>query len=201
MRRDEFDIKDTAELEKLLNEVSFGTICFNDQPFPYMTGINFVFKNGCIYFHGATQGRKYSLALKNPFVSFSAVKEYAFIPSNFFKNSACSATQYFASAFFEGELSIEKDKIQKAAILELLMKKYQKSGKYESLNHHVYDKMLDKTAVFRLKINSHTLKIKVGQNLSKEQILLLIEKLKNRGEPKDLETVELIKRVYPENIE
>jgi hypothetical protein len=74
------------------------------------------------------------------------------------------------------------------------MKKYQNSGEYKPLSSHVYDKIVDKTAIFKLKINSYTLKIKAGQNLNKEKISILIEKLNNRNEAKDLETVELIKR-------
>jgi nitroimidazol reductase NimA-like FMN-containing flavoprotein (pyridoxamine 5'-phosphate oxidase superfamily) len=114
MRRDEFNIKDEAELEKVLNEANFGTLCLNDQPYPYAVSVNFVFSGGYIYFHGAADGRKYSLALKNPLASFTAVKEYAFIPSNFFGDTACSATQYFASAFLEGGLFIEEDKNAKS---------------------------------------------------------------------------------------
>ncbi|MDR2081947.1 MAG: pyridoxamine 5'-phosphate oxidase family protein [Campylobacteraceae bacterium] len=197
MRRAEFDIKDETELVKFLHEASFGTLCINDKPYPYAVGVNFIFHDKCIYFHGAMNGRKYSLACKNPHASFSAVKEYAFIPSYFFSGFACGASQYFISVFLEGELRIMEDKTQKAAALELLMKKYQNEGKYEHL--HAYDKMLDKTAVFQFQIASSSLKIKAGQNLSKDSAVLLIEKLKKRDAPKDKETIELIKKFALKN--
>ncbi|MDR0666661.1 MAG: pyridoxamine 5'-phosphate oxidase family protein [Campylobacteraceae bacterium] len=194
MRRGEFDISDRAELKKLLNEAAFGTLCLNDKPFAYMVSVNFAFRSGYIYFHGALEGRKYSLALKNHLASFSVVKEYAFVPSYFFGAMACGGTQYFASAFLEGELFIIKNKKQKAAALKLIMKKYQNEGGYEPLDAYMYDKMLDKTAVFKLKIASSSLKIKAGQNLNKEQAILLMEKLKKRDGAKDLETIKLIKK-------
>jgi nitroimidazol reductase NimA-like FMN-containing flavoprotein (pyridoxamine 5'-phosphate oxidase superfamily) len=192
MRRKEFDAKDAAQMKKLLDEAGFGTLCLSDKPFPYMTSVNFAFGDESIYFHGASEGRKYSLALQNAPASFSVVKEYAFIPSYFFGDLACGSTQYFISAFLEGELFIMEDKAQKAAALELLIKKYQSESKHESLQYS--DKIVDKTAVFKFKIISSSLKIKAGQNLSKDKAAHLIEKLSQRGAAKDLETVELIKK-------
>jgi nitroimidazol reductase NimA-like FMN-containing flavoprotein (pyridoxamine 5'-phosphate oxidase superfamily) len=199
MRRDEFDIKDKKELAQLLDEAGFGTLGLNDEPSVYMTGVNFVFKDDSVYFHGAADGRKYSLALARRLASFSVVKEYSFIPSHFFGHLACPATQYFSSAFLEGEISFIEDRVKKTAAFEALMNKYQNDGGYEPFNSHMYDKMLAKTAVFRLKITSFSLKIKAGQNLSKEQSNALIERLKTRGTQKDLETVELIRRVRPKD--
>ncbi|MDR2789529.1 MAG: pyridoxamine 5'-phosphate oxidase family protein [Campylobacteraceae bacterium] len=197
MRRAEFEIKNEAELEKLLNKAAFGTLCMNDEPYPYAVNVNFVFQDKYIYFHGAMDGRKYSLALKNPHASFSAAKEYAFIPSYFFKNASCGATQYFVSAFLEGELRILEDKTQKAAALGLLMKKYQSEGKYEHLRSS--DKAVEKTAVFQFQIASSSLKIKAGQNLNKECAAALVKKLKKRGAAKDGKTIKLIKKFTLKN--
>jgi nitroimidazol reductase NimA-like FMN-containing flavoprotein (pyridoxamine 5'-phosphate oxidase superfamily) len=53
MRRAEFNVTDKNELTKLLGEVSYGTLCLNDEPFPYMTPVNFTYHENAIYFHGA----------------------------------------------------------------------------------------------------------------------------------------------------
>jgi len=166
MRRVEFNVTDKNELTKLLGEMSYGTLCFNDEPFPYMTPVNFIYYENSICFHGAMSGRKYELSLKNKRGSFSVVEERAFLPSYFTSELACSATQFFASAFLEGELSLVEDSLKKAQLLDILMKKYQPEGKYLDIEQNLekYLSMLSKTAVFELQISSWSLKIKAGQN-------------------------------------
>ncbi|MDR3346729.1 MAG: pyridoxamine 5'-phosphate oxidase family protein [Campylobacteraceae bacterium] len=197
MRRAEFNVADENELTKLLDETSYGTLCLNDEPFAYMTPVNFIYHENSIYFHGAMSGRKYELSLKNKRASFSAVAEHSFIPSHFTSELACPASQFFASAFLQGELSLETDSLKKAQILDILMKKYQTEGKYLNIEKNLdkYLSMLGKTALFELQISSWSLKIKAGQNMKKEQFESVIEKLSLGGKSVDLATVEMMRKM------
>jgi nitroimidazol reductase NimA-like FMN-containing flavoprotein (pyridoxamine 5'-phosphate oxidase superfamily) len=196
MRRAEFSITDKNELTKLLGEANYATLCLNDEPFAYMTPVNFIYHEDSIYFHGAMSGRKYELSLKNKRASFSAVCERSFIPSYFTSELACPASQFFASAFLEGELSFVTNNLKKAQILDIFMKKYQIEGKYLDIEKNLdkYLSMLNKTAIFELQISSWSLKIKAGQNMKKEQFESVIEKLSLGGKPIDLSTVELMRK-------
>ncbi|MDR1460197.1 MAG: pyridoxamine 5'-phosphate oxidase family protein [Campylobacteraceae bacterium] len=195
MRRAEFEIKDENEFKKLLKAANYGTLCLNDKPFAYAVPVNFIYHKKAIYFHGAAFGRKHELSLKNQNGSFSAVREYSFIPSHFSGDLACSASQYFMSVFVEGELLFVKEDVKKAEILDALMSKYQDEGEYLSISQNLekYLGMLNKTAVYELKIISWSLKAKMGQNMKREQFENMIDKLQKRGLNEDILTIETMK--------
>ena len=105
--------------------------------------------------------------------------------------AACPATQFFASVLFEGTVNFIEDGNIKAKVLNALMKKFQSEDSFEEIVYEkaMYTKMLDKTAIFELKPENISCKIKVGQNLNEEKKSRLIEKLKNRDSKIDEETI------------
>lgn len=56
----------------------------------------------------------------------------------------------------------------------------------------MYTKMLDKTAIIELNIETQSCKIKVGQNLNEERKNKFLEKLKNRNSQIDNETIKVM---------
>ncbi|MDR1554786.1 MAG: pyridoxamine 5'-phosphate oxidase family protein [Campylobacteraceae bacterium] len=197
MRRAEFEVKDESEFEKLLKRANYGTLCLNDKPFAYAVPVNFIYQKNAINFHGAILGRKYDLSLKNKKGSFGVVEEYSFIPSYFSGDFACYASQYFMSAFIEGDLLHVEENVKKARILEALMDKYQSEGEYLSISQNLekYIGRLDKTAVYELNIASWSLKVKMGQNMKQAQLEDMMNKLQERGLQEDISTVETIKKI------
>ena len=120
------------------------------------------------------------------------VKPYSFIPSYFSDTmAACPATQFFASVLFEGKVAFIEDGNIKAKVLNALMKKFQSEDSFEEISYEkaMYTKMLDKTAIFELKPENISCKIKVGQNLNEEKRNRLMEKLKSRDLGIDEETI------------
>ena len=105
--------------------------------------------------------------------------------------SASPATQFFASVLIEGNISFIEDGNIKAKVLNALMKKFQSEDSFEEIAYEkaMYTKILDKTAIFELKPESISCKIKVGQNLNEEKKNRLIEKLKSRDSKIDEETI------------
>ena len=75
------------------------------------------------------------------------------------------------------------------------MKKFQKKDSFEEIAYEkaMYTKMLDKTAIFELKPQNISCKIKVGQNLAEEKKNRLIDKLKSRDLEIDEETIKQMK--------
>ncbi|MCD8541501.1 MAG: hypothetical protein LRY22_02425 [Aliarcobacter cryaerophilus] len=91
-------------------------------------------------------------------------------------------------------MSFIEDKDKKADILNALMKKFQNEDSFEEIAYEkaMYTKMLDKTAIIELKIETQSCKIKVGQNLNEKRKNKFLEKLKNRNSQIDNETIKVM---------
>lgn len=196
MRRKEFDVKDENSINEILQTCEYGTLSLISDVKPYVVALNFVFFENSIFFHGAKEGRKIEAINSNPNAAFLVVKPYSFIPSYFSDTmAACPATQFFASVLLEGKLKFIEDGDKKAEVLNALMKKFQKEDSFEKIVYDkaMYTKMLDKTTIIELKIETQSCKIKVGQNLNEERKNKVMEKLKNRNLQIDEETIKQIK--------
>jgi nitroimidazol reductase NimA-like FMN-containing flavoprotein (pyridoxamine 5'-phosphate oxidase superfamily) len=192
MRRAEFDVKDKNSINEILQACEYGTLSLISEGKPYVVALNFVFFENSIFFHGAKEGKKIEAIKSNPNASFLVVKPYSFIPSYFSDTmAACPATQFFASVLFEGKVAFIEDGNIKAKVLNALMKKFQSEDSFEEISYEkaMYTKMLDKTAIFELKPQNISCKIKVGQNLNEEKRNRLMEKLKSRDLGIDEETI------------
>lgn len=196
MRRKEFDVKDENSINEILQTCEYGTLSLISEGKPYVVALNFVFFENSIFFHGAKEGKKIEAINSNPNAAFLVVKPYSFIPSYFSDTmAACPATQFFASVLIEGKLKFIEDGDKKAEVLNALMKKFQKEDSFEEIAYDkaMYTKMLDKTTIIELKIETQSCKIKVGQNLNEERKNKVMEKLKNRNLQIDEETIKQIK--------
>jgi len=193
MRRSEFSVDDYEAMQELLQTCEYGTLALIDtNGTPYAVPLNFASWEEGIVFHGAQEGKKITLIAQNPKASFSVVKPYAFIPSYFsHTTSACPATQFFGSVLIEGSIAILENTEQKASALNALMQKLQPEGHYEPMSSQnpIYTKMLASTAVFYLKKDKSSFKLKMGQNLTPERKTALITELEKRGTALDEETI------------
>ena len=173
MRRNEFASEDPKLLEELLLTCEFGTLALFDTA-PYAIPTNFAPLKNEIIFHGATAGRKFKIIAQNPCASFSVVHALSLLPSYFSDTPlACAASAMFA-----------------------LMQKLQPEGGYAPLeaDDSHYEGALKRTAVFALKISEYSLKLKLGQNQSKERQETLIKRLQERGSALDLLSVQYMRR-------
>jgi uncharacterized protein len=58
-----------AEMERLLSEQKICRMALNDEPWPYIIALDYVYADGEMYFHFADYGRKMDLIAKDPNVS------------------------------------------------------------------------------------------------------------------------------------
>ncbi len=192
MRRNEFLIDDVQETERFLGECDHGVLSLISKGEPYGVAVNFVYQEKTFYFHGAIAGQKAEAIGEGAQCSFCVVKPYAFIPSYFSNTtSACPATQCYASVIASGTVKRLDDPEQKAAGLTALMQKMQPEGGYEPIDatNPMYTKILEKTGVYVIKSDTITLKVKVGQHLTKERYDRLIGHMNKRGSDADYETL------------
>ena len=190
-----FEITDEKIINEILDNAEYGTLalCVNDKP--YSVPINFVESEGEIFFHGAKKGKKIDIMKQNQNASFSVVEDYSLLPSYFSsdKGDACPATHMYKSVIIDGKIEFIDDYDDKVKAMGALMEKLQKEGKYIPLNHEMYKKALDATAMYKLVPIEKKAKFKLGQNFNEERYTRVISHLEERGTLKDLATIELIK--------
>jgi uncharacterized protein len=197
MRRDEFQNDDPALFEEVVTACLEGFLALNSsEGFPRAVAVNFAAGDGCLYFHGALAGDKYDRVIADDRVGFTMARPYSLTPSDWATSngSACPATQLYVSVEVTGRCSLVEDRIEKAIGLQALMEKYQPEGGYRPISHEDsrYDRSIAGVGVFRVDIQGWTGKIRLAQNQSEASRRDLIERLRQRGRPLDLETADRI---------
>jgi hypothetical protein len=145
MRRNDRAIG-AEEARRLLETAEYGVLSMaSSDGVPYGIPLNFSCVKDCIYFHCAPDGKKIDLLSANKKVSFCVVGRTEVMPEKF-------GTQY-ESVVATGivEELFEKDKTEG---LVLLLRKYSPDYMKEGLEY--IDRLLDKTKVFRICLESIT---------------------------------------------
>ncbi|MCU6796628.1 pyridoxamine 5'-phosphate oxidase family protein [Paenibacillus sp. WQ 127069] len=201
MRRKEFEVMDHEETLQFLQEVSFGVLGSNGEDgWPQLTPLNFVYYEGCLYFHGSHVGQKMKNLKSDTRVTFSVAKEYAIIPSYWSDTKlACPATAFFKSVLIKGHAELVSDLQQKAAALSAFMQKLQSEGGYEQIDplDTDYIPQLKATSVVRIVISEMSAKFKFGQNMQQDRLEQITTGLVERNLELDTETATLMKAYCP----
>lgn len=201
MRRKEFEVMDTVETEQFMQEMSFGILgTINEDGWPELTPLNFVYHNGFIYFHGSVSGRKMKNIKADQRVTFSVAKEYAIIPSYFTEAKlACPATAFFKSVLIKGHAEKVSDLSEKAEALTAFMQKLQPEGGYAPIDPEDpdYTGQIKSTSVVRINVHELSAKYKFGQNMKEEKFEIVTNGLLNRNEGLDKETLAMMEALCP----
>jgi uncharacterized protein len=89
-----------AEMERLLSEQMICRMALNDEPWPYIIALDYIYSDGEMYFHFADYGRKMDLIAKDPNVSVEV--------DNF-----CNDTPSFSTITLMGRLAKVTDSDEK----------------------------------------------------------------------------------------
>jgi nitroimidazol reductase NimA-like FMN-containing flavoprotein (pyridoxamine 5'-phosphate oxidase superfamily) len=190
-----FEITDDKIISEILDNAEYGTLALCIENKPYSVPINFVESDGEIFFHGEKKGKKIDMMKQNQNASFSVVEDYSLLPSYFSsdKGDACPATHMFKSIIVNGVIEFIEEYDEKVKAMSALMLKLQKEGKYIPLNHEMYKKALNALCVYKLIPVEKKAKFKLGQNFNEERYTRVVSHLEERGNAKDLATIELLK--------
>ncbi|KHD38599.1 MFS transporter [Clostridium acetobutylicum] len=86
MRRKERELS-FKETEKILKSCEYGVLStIGENGYPYGVPISYVYLNGFIYFHSATEGHKLENIENNPKLCFSIVGKTSVLPDKFTTN-------------------------------------------------------------------------------------------------------------------
>ena len=186
------EIKSKEKIIQFLNEEHVGRIATIDENgFPQIIPMNFVFVNDAIYMHSHTKGEKLDNVRRNPRVGFEVDKELEFLPSYFeHPTDASLADTLYISVVIKGVGMIIDEREEKTMALNELMKKYQPEGKYEPLNAEM--QVIDHVSIIKVSPESLRGKYKIGQHIQKEDRIDLAQKIFERNSKTARETLEIM---------
>ena len=184
------EIKSKEKIKEFLDLEHVGRIASIDENgFPQIIPMNFVFLNDAIYMHSHTKGEKLDNIRRNEKVGFEVDRELEFLPSYFEDpNDASLADTLYISVVVKGTGSIVEDRNEKTLALNGLMKKYQPEGRYDPLKPEM--EVVDEVAIIKVEPDSFRGKYKIGQNLQKQERVELANKILKRNTSSAKKTLE-----------
>ncbi len=129
-RRKDRAINDAREMGAFLDRMAVGRLGMSTEDGPYVVPVNYIFAEGCIYFHSAPKGKKVDALRSDPRVCF-VVDEPG--PQVLWEKG-CGITQVYESVMCFGKTEFIEKIAEKRRILEMLVEKYVPGDKVSILN-------------------------------------------------------------------
>jgi len=146
MRRHEKEIQDEKELQGILGN---GIVCrlgLCDGQQPYIVPMNYGYRDGCLYFHCAREGRKLDILKSNNRVCIEVDIDTRIVRGD----TPCRWTAKYRSVIGFGKARIIDDEAEKRAGLDVIMAHHGGSGgEYD-------EKSLQRIFVIEVEIESMT---------------------------------------------
>ena len=185
-------IKSYEKAKEFLNQEHVGRISTIDENgYPQIIPMNFVFLNDAVYMHSHPRGEKIQNFQRNDKVGFEVDRELEFLPSYFEdpKNASLADTLYI-SIVVKGIASLVTNREEKTLALNGLMKKYQPEGGYDPITSDM--RVLDGVAVIKIIPKLLQGKYKIGQHLSQIDRIDLAKKILQKNSPSAKETLRIM---------
>jgi len=185
-------IKSKNKIIEFLNQESTGRIAsIDDNGYPQIIPMNFVFLEDVIYMHSHVKGEKIDNIKRNSKVGFEVDKNLEFLPSYFSDpDDASLADTFYISVIIKGEAELVEDNDEKVLALNGLMKKYQPEGKYIPMTKDM--PVLDHAAVIKVVPKEMNGKYKIGQNMNEKDRTDIANKILERNSSTSRETLEIM---------
>ncbi len=180
------------KIKEFLKEEHVGRISSIDENgFPQIIPMNFVFLNDAIYMHSHVKGEKLDNISRNNKVGFEADRELEFLPSYFEDpHDASMADTLYISVVIKGIGSFVTDREEKTLALNGLMEKYQPEGQYDPIKSDM--QVLNAVAVIKVTPQSMHGKYKIGQNMNPTDRMDLAQKILKRNSPSAKQTLKIM---------
>ena len=186
------EIKSKDKIIEFLSSQQTGRIAsIDNNGFPQIIPMNFVFIDDTVYMHSHIRGDKLDNIKRNQKVGFEVDKNLEFLPSYFSDPTDASlADTLYISVVIKGNAGIVSDKQEKTNALNGLMKKYQPEGGYEPINPNM--DVLKQVEVIKIVPESLKGKYKIGQNMDMKSRVDLARKILERNSSTARETLEIM---------
>jgi len=186
------EIKSKEKIIEFLSSQQTGRISSIDENgYPQIIPMNFVFINDVVYMHSHIRGEKLDNIRRNKKVGFEVDKSLEFLPSYFSDPTDASlADTLYISVVIKGNGSIVSDKEEKTTALNGLIKKYQPEGGYEPIKPEM--DVLNEVEVIKIVPESLKGKYKIGQNMDMKSRIDLARQILKRNSPTAKETLDIM---------
>ena len=186
------EIKSKEKIIEFLSSQQTGRISSIDENgYPQIIPMNFVFINDAVYMHSHIRGEKLDNIRRNKKVGFEVDKSLEFLPSYFSDPTDASlADTLYISVVIKGNGSIVSDKEEKTTALNGLIKKYQPEGGYEPIKPDM--EVLKEVEVVKIVPESLKGKYKIGQNMDMKSRIDLARQILKRNSPTAKETLDIM---------
>ena len=186
------EIKSKKKVIEFLSSQQTGRISSIDENgFPQIIPMNFVFINDAVYMHSHIRGEKLDNIRRNQKVGFEVDKSLEFLPSYFSDPTDASlADTLYISVVIKGNASVVSDKEEKTNALNGLMKKYQPEGRYEPIKPDM--DVLKEVEVIKIIPESLRGKYKIGQNMDMKSRIDLARQILERNSATAKETLDIM---------
>ena len=186
------EIKSKKKVIEFLSSQQTGRISSIDENgFPQIIPMNFVFINDAVYMHSHIRGEKLDNIRRNQKVGFEVDKSLEFLPSYFSDPTDASlADTLYISVVMKGNASVVSDKEEKTNALNGLMEKYQPEGRYEPIKPDM--DVLKGVEVIKIVPESLRGKYKIGQNMDMKSRIDLAKQILERNSPTAKETLDIM---------
>jgi nitroimidazol reductase NimA-like FMN-containing flavoprotein (pyridoxamine 5'-phosphate oxidase superfamily) len=111
---------DIDKIEKFLARSRVGIIGLNAGEYPYTVPLNYIWREGKVYFHGMGSGKRESILCKEPAVCFTVYEEYGVVKD---KVPWHADTSYFSVMIF-GKARKVTAPDEAAAVMQCLVEKF-----------------------------------------------------------------------------
>jgi len=186
------EIKSKEKVIEFLSSQQTGRIAsIDDNGFPQIIPMNFVFINDTVYMHSHVRGEKLDNIKRNQKVGFEVDKSLEYLPSYFSDPTDASlADTLYISVVIKGNASVVSDKEEKTNALNGLMEKYQPEGGYEPISPDM--DVLRGVEVIKIVPESLRGKYKIGQNMDMKSRIELAKQIFERNTSTAKETLDIM---------
>ena len=189
MRRRQCEITDPNEIDRLLSAATIGRMAtLGADGYPYITPVNYVHFNGCIYFHCALKGEKLDNIARDDRVCFEVDIPLAYIDLGYNpEGGACSLHQFYHCVIIRGRARVVLDGDRKTAALNALVAAHEPDRAPAPVHGDMPD--YKACAVVEIRPERISAKSDLAQKKTDEERQALARYLADRGRPGDAATV------------
>lgn len=147
MRKKDKEIKDENTIESIIKRATVCRIGLSENNVPYIVPLNFGYKDNCLYFHSAREGKKIDMIRNNNEVCFEIDIDSEIVKGE----DACGWSMKYYSIIGFGKAFFVEGAEEKRKALDIIMEHYSGKSSFE-----YPEETVDNSTIIKVKIESMT---------------------------------------------
>ena len=193
MRRRQCEVTDPGEIRRILSTATIGRLStIGADGYPYVTPVNYVYTDACIYFHCALKGEKLDNIARDNRVCFQVDLPLAYLDLGYNPaGGGCNLHQFYHCVIIRGRAQVVPDGERKTMALNALVAAHEPDRTPATVDEGMA--AYQACAVVEVRPETISAKSDLAQKKSAEEREALARYLEKRGRPGDRETAAAIR--------